>query len=718
MSGKENSGKKWAGCPFISIGVFFALLLFYILYTLNVNKSANIWVGVILYLSSLFISLVVWYYGTTLACSMNILRDLSKIKPQCITLVTLELIALVLLFPKYFILFTVIFVICFMCVFNYRGEKIVKVITDKICFITKHILEIISESLINLLLVGAILVLYALATYELISEIYMMLSKVSDFILLILAILVILAIVFLASTKFFYTEYECWRKRVRANIEEWFLNDNFFWKALLWSATFLLLFTFVLVTVIILYYKHNSGYEFLVNLITNKDLFEWTFNLFLFTFFALIISVIGQFLSKDKSKVTENKNISKEVHKDKVDENPKTDGGKDSEFLFYMLSVKVLIIWALVLIVSYALTRTFILNVIQYSSNTCICKSGLALCYIDKCASCVNSIKTVKNNNMLIISIFWISIYYAIFITIYYYFIKKFLEVINFAMPVHRLQMKIEVLSRSPLNKNTLRLWNTIWRNEEFGNALKEGVFLSDFVPEIVYHKKYFQLKDQVSVAADALRGFSENIDKRYSEALAREVLNIVPRNRRIPPKRLPEYLVDALNAYKDIVCGDKLVCEEPDFGISFYKGFFRSKANEFLPKYQYLDELIYQILVTLRKSIEKLRNDKYFEKHDESRKILCDKFNDFIKKIMNLKCDKLESALKTESAKKWIKEAGNLLEEVADNNADNNKDINVNNNRSTLTPNFTKSVQALKEGNIDTDALEKVLEKWTEICK
>ncbi len=695
MSEEGNNGKKWTVCPFISIGVFFALLLFYVLYTLNVNKSANIWVGVILYLSSLFISLVVWYYGTTLACSMNILRDLSKIKPQCIALVTLELIALVLLFPKYFILFTVIFVIYFICVFNYRGEKIVKVITDEICFITKYILKTISKSLLNLLLVGAILVLCVLAIYKLISEVCMMLSKISGFTLLILAILAILAIVFLASTKFFYTEYECWRKRVRANIEEWFLNDNFFWKALLWSATFLLLFTFVLVTVIILYYKHNPGYEFLVNLVTNKDLFEWTFNLFLFTFFALIISVLGQLFSGNSNK---------------------TKSPDDSEFLFYMLSVRALIILSIVLIVAYALARTFILSTMQHLSALYAYKNHLIPCCIDKYIACVNS---VGNNNMLIISIFWISIYYAIFITIFYYFLKKFFEVISFTMPAYRLQTKMEVLSRSPLNKDTSRLWNTFWRNEKFEDALKEGIFLSDFVPEIVYHKKYFQLKDQVSVAADALRGFSDNIDKRYSEALAREVLNIVPR-RFTQPKRLPEYLVEVLNAYKDIVCDDKLVCEEPDFGISFYKVFFKSEANEFLPKYQYLDELIYQILYTLRKSIRKLRNDGYFKKHDESRKILWEKFNKFVDTLGNLECvsnkgkKRLRDALKTESAKKWIKEAGNLLEEVAD----NNKDINVNNNRSTLTFNFTKAVQELKNGNIDTDVLKKVLEKWTEICK
>jgi len=138
------------------------------------------------------------------------------------------------------------------------------------------------------------------------------------------------------------------------------------------------------------------------------------------------------------------------------------------------------------------------------------------------------------------------------------------------------------------------------------------------------------------------------------------------------------------------------LICEEPDFGISFYKVFFKSEANEFLPKYQYLDELIYQILVTLRKSIEKLRNDKYFEKHDESRKILCEKFNKFIYTLGNLECvsnkgkkNGLRDALKTESAKKWIKEANALL-----------RTINKANyyNCSSLLSDFTKALQTLKK--------------------
>ncbi len=546
-----------------------------------------------------------------------------------------------------------------------------------------------------------------LAVYETIALLLILFISIDNLVILGFLGLILTFLALFASTKFFYTEPECWWKRMWANIEEWLLNDNFFWKALLWSVTFLLLFTFVLVTVIILYYKHNSGYEFLVNLITNRDLFEWTLNLFLFTFFALIISVLGQLFDKDK-----------------VGENPVTDGRKNSEFLFYMLSVKALIIGALVLIVAYVLTRTFILNIIQYSSNLYIYKNHLLPCCIDKHIACVNS---VGNSNML----FWISIYYAIFITIYYYFVKKFFEVINFAMPAHRLQMKIKVLSCSPLNKNTLRLWNAFWGNEQFDNFWEEAAFLNSFIRKIVHrkikitsralfknYKDIFQLKDRVSVAADVLRNFSDNIDKRYSEALAREVLNIVPR-RDAHPDMLLDYLVDALNAYKDIVCNDKLVCEEPDFEISFYKGFFKSEANEFLPKYQYLDELIYQILVTLRKSIEKLRNDKYFEKYDESRKTLCEKFNNFANALSGLQCkndgkEKFEETLKTESAKKWIKEVGNLLEKVVD----NNKDININNNRATLTFNFTKAVQELKNGNIDTDVLKKVLEKWTEICK
>ena len=708
MSEKGNSGKKWAGCPIISIGVFFALLLFYVLYALNVNKNANIWVGVILYLSSLFISFVVWYYGTTLVCSANNLQDLSKIKPQCIILVTLELIALVLLFPKYFILFTVIFVICFICIFNYRGGKIIKVITDEICFIAKHILETISKSLLKLLLVGAILVLCVLIIYELISKICMMLSKISGFILLILAILAILAIVFLASTKFFYTEYECWRKRVWTNIEEWFLTlDNSFDKFLSWLAFFLILLVLIFAGAVILCSNssNKSWCKFLVNLITNRDLFEWTFNLFLFTFFALIISVLGQLFSGNSNK---------------------TKSPDDSEFLFYMLSVRALIIWSIVLIVAYALTRTFILSTMQHLSALYVYKNHLIPCCIDKYMACVNS---VGNSNMLIISIFWISIYYAIFITIYYYFSEKFFEVINFTMPAHRLQMKIKVLSRSPLNKNTLRLWNALWRNEEFDNLWEEAAFLSSFIRKIVYYKiknykDIFQLEDKVSVAADALRGFSENIDKRYPEAIAIEILDIVPR-RDAQPGLLLDYLTDVLNAYKDIVCNDKLVCEEPDFEISFYKWFFKSAANEFLPKYQYLDKLIYQILVTLRKSVGKLRNDGYFDYYDDRGKTLCEKFNEFVEEISHLECgnneseERLEKALKTESAKKWIKEAGNLLEEVG--NKINYYNIYYNivcHDCSTLRSDFTKALQALKKGKIDTDTIEKILEEWKKICK
>ena len=498
-----------------------------------------------------------------------------------------------------------------------------------------------------------------------------------------LEIVVVLTMVF-ALFLLSYKKIECWWKRMWANIEEWFLTlGNPFDKLLLRSALFLILLILVFVGIIILYYKYNSGYRFLVNLITNKDLFEWTFNLFLFTFFSLIISILGNLFVEKKANT------------------------KDSEFLFYMLSVKALIILALVLIVAYALTRTFILNIIHYSSNTCICKSELALCYIDKCASCVNFIKTVKNNNMLIISIFLVSIYYSVFILVSSYFSEKFFEVINVTIPAHRLQMKIKVLSRSPLNKNTLRLWNALWRNEEFDDLWKEGIFLNSFIRKIVYYKikitsipffknykDIFQLESKVTVAADALRGFSDNIDKRYSEALAIEILDIVP-GQDAQPGLLLDYLTYALNAYKDIVCNDKLVCEEPGFEISFYKGFFKSAANEFLPKYQYLDELIYQILVILRKSVEKLRNDGYFKKHDESRKILCEKFNKFVKEIPHLECgnneseERLKKALKTESAKRWIKEANALL-----------RTINKANyyNCSSLLSDFTKALQTLKK--------------------
>ncbi len=624
MSEKENSGKKWDGCFGISLGFFGILLVFYVLYLYYL--SINSWQEAILFFSSLLILIVVsYYYVVIITFSHSIPQFLNKIESQCCFLVVYETIALLL--------------ILFISIDNKFEIKL-------------------SNKNSSLLLV--VLVILGL----------------------ILIILIFLAL--FASTKFFYTESECWLKRVWINLKEWILNDNSFNKLLLWSAIFLILLGLILAIVVILCSNssNKSWCEFLVNLITNKDLFEWTFNLFLFTFFALIISVIGQFLSKDKSKVTENKNISKEVHKDKVDENPKTDGGKDSEFLFYMLSVKVLIVWALVLIVAYSLTRTYYIN----------------------------------NNSILAVSI-----YYAIFITIFYYFLRKFFEVINFAMPVHRLHMKIKVLSRSPLNKNTLRLWNAFWINEEFDNFWEEAAFLDYFVPKIIRHIKFFQLKERASVVADALHNFSDNIDKRYSEALAREVLNIVPRQY-IERSRLPEYLVEVLNAYKDIVCNDKLVCEDLDSSTFLYKQSFGDKADEYMSKYkyQYLDELIYQILVTLRKSIEKLRNDGYFKKHDESRKILWEKFNKFVDTLGNLECvsnkgkKRLRDALKTESAKKWIKEAGDLLEEVAD----NNKDINVNNNCSTLCANFTKTVQALKEGKIYTDTLKKISKEWTEICK
>ncbi len=532
-----------------------------------------------------------------------------------------------------------------------------------------------------------------------------------------LEIVVVLTMVF-ALFLLSYKKIECWWKWMLANIEEYFSNlGNSFDKFLLWLAFFLILLGLIFAGVVILYYNYSNRpwYEFLINLIINKDLFEWTFNLFLFTFFALIISVLGQLFFRNSNE---------------------TESTEDSEFLFYMLSVRALIIWSIVLIVAYALTRTFILNAIHYSSSTCICKSELALCYIDKCASCVNFIKTVKNN-MLIISIFLVSIYYSIFILVSSYFLKKFLEVISFAMPAHRLQMKIKVLSRSPLNKNTLRLWNALWRNEEFDNLWEEGIFLNSFIRKIVYYKikitsipffknykDIFQLESKVTVAADALRGFSDNIDNRYSEALAIEILDIVP-GRDAQPGLLLDYLTDVLNAYKDIVCNDKLVCEEPDFEISFYKWFFKSAANEFLPKYQYLDKLIYQILVTLRKSVGKLRNDGYFDYYDDRGKTLCEKFNEFVEEISHLECgnneseERLEKALKTESAKKWIKEAGNLLEEVG--NKINYYNIYYNivcHDCSTLRSDFTKALQALKKGKIDADTLKEISKEWKKICK
>ncbi len=613
------------------------------------------WEVPILFFSFLLLSLIAWYYGTIFVCN-NVSQCSNKIKSQCSVIFDLEIIALII-------------------------------------FLSRNLFK----TLINLLL--------------------------GDIKLEIVVVLTMVFALFLLS----YKKIECWWKWMLANIEEYFSNlGNSFDKFLLWFAIFLILLGLIIARVAILCSNssNKTWCEFLVNLITNRDLFEWTFNLFLFTFFALIISVLGQFLSK--AKVTENKNISKEVHKDKVDENPETDGGNDSEFLFYMLSVRALIIWSIVLIVAYALTRTFILSTMQHLSALYVYKNHLIPCCIDKYMACVNS---VGNSNMLIISIFWISIYYAIFITIYYYFSEKFFEVINFTMPAHRLQMKIKVLSRSPLNKNTLRLWNALWRNEEFDNLWEEAAFLSSFIRKIVYYKiknykDIFQLEDKVSVAADALRGFSENIDKRYPEAIAIEILDIVPR-RDAQPGLLLDYLTDVLNAYKDIVCNDKLVCEEPDFEISFYKGLFKSAANEFLPKYQYLDKLIYQILVTLRKSVEKLRNDGYFDYYDDRGKTLCEKFNEFVEEISHLECgnneseERLEKALKTESAKKWIKEAGNLLEEVG--NKINYYNIYYNivcHDCSTLRSDFTKALQALKKGKIDADTLKEISKEWKKICK
>ncbi len=522
------------------------------------------WKVPILFFSFLLLSLIAWYYGTIFVCE-NVSQCYNKIKCQCSVILDLEAIALII----------------FLSLKSFN-------------------------TLLNLLL-GDIKL-----------EIVVVLTMF--FALFLLSYKIVL---FLLS----YKKLECWRKRVRANIEEWLLSDNSLDK-LSWLVSFFILLTFVFVGIIILYHKYKSR-SFIEIIKDNTKIIV-----------SIFVTILGSQFSKVKA-LMDNKS-------------------EGSEYLFYSLSETAVIIWSIVLIIVYALIHSFILGSKQYS----------------------------------ILQLLLVSFFYTLFILVLYYLIKKFFEVINFAMPAHRLQMKIKVLSHSPLNKNMLRLWNAFWRNREFGNALKEGAFLSDFVPKIAYHKRLFQLKEEVSVAADALRGFSDNINKRYSEALAREVLNIVPR-RHTQPKRLPEYLVDVLNAYKDIVCNDKLVCEEPDFEISFYKRFFRSEANEFLPKYQYLDELIYQILVTLRKSIKKLRNDKYFEKHYESRRILCEKFNKFVDTLGNLECVSnngkkgLRDALKTESAKKWIKEANALL-----------RTINKANyyNCLSLLSDFTKALQTLKK--------------------
>ncbi len=571
MSKEENSGKKWIWCLVILVVIFTALWMFYNHYSYShylLNKNTRIYI--ILYFSSLFISMIVSHYITTLLCSTNISEFFSKIKFQFAVLLIIEILAI--------------------------GP-----------IITRQ--NVTPKSQIAIMSIG------------------------------------LSAIVFLALTKFFYTEPECWLKRMWANIEEWLSNlDSFFNKLLPGFALSLILFVFIVYTVVSLIFyfvKLKITLENIGNILNsfNGDLFNLIFNLLLVVFFTFIISVFSQsfFKTNNSSKITSE---------------------KDSEFLFYLSSTKLIIILSIALFIAYALTHAFILTHI--------------------------------NNKISLTQLLLISAFYTLFIFALFYFPEKLLKVINFAMHAHRLQMKIKVLSHSPLNKNMLRLWNAFWRDEKFGDALSEGAFLSSFVPKIVYHKRLFQIKEKVSVAADALRGFSENIDKRYSEALAREVLNIVPR-RYTQPKRLPEYLVDALNAYKDIVCNDKLVCEDLDSSTFLYKQSFGDKADEYMSKYKYkyLDELIYQILVTLRKSIEKLRNDKYFEKHDESRKILCEKFNDFIKEIMNLKCDKLESALKTESAKKWIKEANALL-----------RTINKANyyNCSSLLSDFTKTLQTLKK--------------------
>ncbi len=439
-------------------------------------------------------------------------------------------------------------------------------------------------------------------------------KSVAIWLILILILILFISLILLVSTKFFYTESECWWKRIRTYVREFFLflpMEVLFNRILLWFTIFSIL---PGVQIIFIFNLDNPTvyrlYEFLVSIIENRDLFGWIFNLFLFTFFAFIISVIGKFFDKTKDLG-----------------GIRTKEAGDSEFLFYMLSVRALIIWAVVLIIVYSLTRTLVL-------------------------------KGSNNTNLVKLVLF----FYTFLILVFYYFLKKFFELVSFAMPAQRLQIKTIVLLRSPLNKGTLRLWKSFWKNEEFSEIQREILFLSSFIPKIVYYKTNFQLKEEVTIVVNILHDFSDNISKRYSEALAREVLNIVLRWH-TQPKRLPEYLVDILKAYKNIVYGDKLICEESDFEISF-KEFFKDEPLESLDKYQYLNELIYQVLVTLRKSIEKLRNDGYFEKHDGSRKILCDKFNDFVKEIMDLKCDnnKIESTLKTESAKRWLKEACNLL--------------------------------------------------------
>jgi len=595
MSEKENSGKSWIRCLLILLVIFTVLWAFYNHYSYNHYLSnKNTWIYIVLYFLSLFISMIVSHYITTLLCLINISKFFSRIRLQFAVLIAIEILAII----------PIIFISC---------------------------LTLMRQIIITLFLA-----------------------------------LVILAIVFLASTKFFYIEPECWKKRLWLSVKEWYLNFNSsFDKFLQWLALFPILLVFILYAVVslILYFiKLKITLENVENILNsfNGDLFNLTFNLFLVAFFSFIISVFSQlfFKTNNLSKITDE---------------------EDSAFISYFLRTKLVIILSITLFIVYALTHVFILTHI--------------------------------NNKISLAQVLSISVSYTLFILALFYLLKKFFEVINFAMPVHRLQTKIKVLSRSPLNKGTLRLWNSFWKNEKFDDALHEGIFLSDFIVKIVYHKKLFQLKEEVSVATDALRGFSESISSRHPEALAMEVLNIAPR-RRTQPKRLQEYLTEVLKSYKDIVCEDRLICEEPDSLALSYKQYFKEEAYKSGSKYQYLDELIYQLLVTMRKSIEKLQENGYFKRDKNRCRALYCKFKDIVGVLCGFKCigkdnDRLKNALNAESAKKWIEEAGNLFKIID----------NVDCIPQALYIPVEEAVRILKKGEINADALGETFSEWNSVC-
>jgi hypothetical protein len=322
------------------------------------------------------------------------------------------------------------------------------------------------------------------------------------------------------------------------------------------------------VAIIILYFSFS---DILMQLLKGKELFKWTFNLVLFTLFALIVSALGQRLSSNNSNSTKSDNNNSN--------NKNSIKSDDSAFFFHMISVKALFIWAAVLVIVYS-----------------IAYNELSIAHSQFCL-----IHTIELYSKSI----WILIYYVVFVLVIFYFGKKFLDTIGYITASGRTYKKMEVLINSPLNKEYLTLWNSFWENERFDNSYDEDVLLVAFVLKIA-GKKIFQCKDDIKVAIDALRGFNESIENRYAEALKCEVLNIAARSSHYYPERLPEYLVKVLKGYKQLIHENREVCKKYTALGFLYKNSFEN-LDTISYKYGYLDELIYQIIVTMRKSIEKV---------------------------------------------------------------------------------------------------------------